>query len=185
VRPVFPTLTGKFQFCPDWALEAIERAVEAAFGAQEPRSERWLVLGFSGGAQCAHRAVWRRPERIAGCVALGAGCWTDANGTAHGMMVEENWFARPDWSDAEIPRWRDQAAQAGWERVRWLVGCGTEDHEVRLASARAFHVRLGARAEVEPFLAYPGAHVPPHGAQLELVARVLTGWAAAEGVAQT
>jgi hypothetical protein len=96
------------------------------------------------------------------------------------MMVEENWFERPEWSGPEVLAGRDRAAAAGWERVRWLVGCGAQDHAARQSSARVFHARLGRRLEVDPFFEYTGKHVPPQGADMARVADVLRRWVATE-----
>lgn len=67
-RVVCPTLGEGYHFLADG-----DARLEAAAKRLGLSGEPWIVGGFSGGAQFAHRFAWRRPERVVACVALAAG----------------------------------------------------------------------------------------------------------------
>ncbi|MEM8874032.1 MAG: hypothetical protein AAGD32_07205 [Planctomycetota bacterium] len=101
-------------------------------------SSRMLIRGFSGGAQFAHRFAFRHPYRVAACSALGAGSYTLPDGTLIGMMVEDDYFTRPEFADPAIRAAGEQPACNGWQPIRWQTGCGRRDVESRVKSAKAF-----------------------------------------------
>jgi predicted esterase len=161
----FPDFATPYQF-PSPESESLGKA----FG------QRTILVGFSGGAQFAHRWAQLHPAAILGCVAYSAGSWTDPDGECHGMMVDEGWFGRPEWNLSQVAEARARRASPGFERVRWLVGCGRTDHPSRWSSAVRFSRRLvqaGARVRFHP---YDGAHTPPSGDDLVVTGDEILSW---------
>lgn len=127
------------------------------------QKDRLLLYGFSGGAQFCHRFAMRHPHRVGACVALASGCWTDPDGSAHGMQVDENWFADPPWDDPGIAEaiHRPVDNLEVLRSIRWLIGCGTRDHTARRRSAARFYrALLGLGAEVT-WIEWDGSHEDP------------------------
>ena len=136
-----------------------------------------ILFGFSGGAQFCQRFALQFPQHVRACVALAAGCWTDADGNAFGMMVDEEWFSRPPWDDERIQRAKHIPAAPGYAKIKWVVGCGSQDNPSRVASAQRFEAHLAQQgAEVVNFPS-EAAHTFPDPAKLATVFEQLDQWA--------
>lgn len=119
----------------------------------------WIVGGFSGGAQFAHRFALRHGERLAGCLAFAAGSWTTPDGRCIGMMPAENWFDAPPWSDPRVARAAQRPAERdAWTSIKWRVGCGSADHPERLSSAGEFYDALRRAGCDASYLAWDAGH---------------------------
>lgn len=120
-----------------------------------------VLVGFSGGAQFAHRFSLRHPHLVKSAICLATGCWTNPDGVSYGMMVEEKWFAAAPWNDPEIQDALRQKAVDGYQKIRWVIGCGVGDKESRKRSARRFF--LDIKANGAQFFSYSGEHDLPRG----------------------
>ena len=156
VAPAFET---PYQFLlPDADQQLIDRLDGLAGELGRPVRRRAMLYGMSGGAQFAHRFAQKYPNRVSACAALAAGAWTSPAGELFGMMSDEGWFERPGWSDPRLPQAGRTPARAGWDGVRWLIGCGTRDNASRVASARRFHDLLTAGGAPAEWVDWDGGH---------------------------
>ncbi|MEI7881315.1 MAG: alpha/beta hydrolase, partial [bacterium] len=107
---------------------------------------RACMLGFSGGAQFAHRFTLMHPEIIVLAVCLSAGCWTSPAGKSYGMMVEEGWFDKEPWSGTEVTMALSRKAPHGPRNTKWIIGCGSLDKASRISSAKRFFSEIASGA---------------------------------------
>ncbi len=167
---VCPTFETPYQYLlPDADSRLIMRLDR--LNKKHRLNDRMLMYGFSGGAQFCHRFAMRHPHRVAACVALAAGCWTDPDGQAHGMQVDEAWFDRPPWDDPAITRSMKTPAADPQAlcSIRWVIGCGTRDHPSRYTSAARFHRALLDLGAESTWLEWDGAHTDPPPAIFEQI----------------
>ena len=169
VAPAFET---PYQFLlPDADEQLISRLDGLAEEVGRPINSQVLIYGMSGGGQFAHRFAEQHPGRVLACAALAAGAWTSPAGKLFGMMSDERWFERPEWSDPRLPIAGQVPAREGWDRVRWLIGCGRRDNASRVASARRFHDLLVAGGASAAWVDWDGGHEAVPAEALDRVMR--------------
>lgn len=160
VHWLFPEFVTPYQFL----VPEVDEPLRVRLNDLTSRTDyaaKALICGFSGGAQFSHRFVYQHPELIHSAVCMAAGCWTHPDGSSHGMMVDEDWFSREEWSRDAILEARGRPARDGWQRVRWIVGCGCEDLPSRVDSARDF--ARAVRTHDSDVFTWNGAHDAPGG----------------------
>ena len=167
-----PAFETPYQFLlPDADELLIARLDVLAAEVGRPVRRRALLYGMSGGAQFAHRFAQRHPDRVSACAALAAGAWTSPGGELFGMMSDEGWFERAEWSDPRVAAAGRMPANQGWDRVRWLIGCGTRDNASRVSSARRFHDVLVTGGAAATWVDWDGGHDGVPGDILDTVVR--------------
>ncbi|MEM8781638.1 MAG: hypothetical protein AAGE65_02185 [Planctomycetota bacterium] len=157
---VCPSFETPYQFLLPDADRVLLDAL-ADLRESHPRLRERLVLhGFSGGAQFAHRFTLKHPKKVVACVAFAAGCWTDPDGTAHGMQIDEDWFSREGWNDPTILAMAKTGTTDpdALRKVQWLIGCGQKDHPSRWRSAVEFHARMDAFGADAGWVDWEGGH---------------------------
>lgn len=153
---VCPTFTGAYAFLQNGSGygpgsdQFLFDALAAQTEVQE-LTDRMLMFGFGDGAQYAHRLTMRHPRRIAGCVALSAGSWTDHNGFSSGPMVQDGSFDEPLFDTDAVRSVRKAACTepTALPGVRWLVGASTDAPEHESAAEQFRNDLMRAQSPVE------------------------------------
>lgn len=155
ICPQFPDL---YQFIALGTDQSLIAHVEE-LSREHPLAGQWLLYGFSGGAQFAHRFTMQHPHLVQACAALAAGSWTASDGEFFGMIKDAGWHTRPEFNHPEVfaNAQRPAVACPGFEQVRWLIGCGQRDLS-RYASAQRFHALLRAAQAEAQFFDWPLDH---------------------------
>ena len=138
--------------------EAILKIVEHLRASYRLQS-KFLLTGFSGGANFAHRFAFQHPDVVLACAPYAAGSWStpderflvkgvgevrNATTYANGEPIpEERRRGREHYLNEGAVTAGKQKPLAGANKVPFLVMCGTEDTE-RLQNAKDFAQSLTA-----------------------------------------
>ncbi|MDJ0752213.1 MAG: alpha/beta hydrolase-fold protein [Ardenticatenaceae bacterium] len=167
---LFPTFKTPYQFL----LPAADAELIALLDHHRQTGHcagKVVLVGFSGGAQFAHRFSLRHPHLVKSAICLAAGCWTNPEGESFGMMLEEKWFSNNPWDKPEIQDVLRQKAVDGYQKIRWVIGCGEADKRSRKRSARRFF--LDIKAHGSQFFSYAGGHDLPAGEEANALFAVI------------